>query len=237
MAPSSNGDPQHWVGLGEIDPDDDALLPPGFDATPEDEVEGEGGYPDHRNLVRLWLDDEDVICKVRLSAKWFDRLGGWRGLEQAFGEAFAAVALDQLPTIEVSDEDASAPVSVPRGTAPLSEERLAEHTRRANDLLTQLAALPAEANGTWHQAPATGHSRDRSVSITLRPDGSLATITFDDELLAGSLMRDLEANIIAAHRDARTRFQPPTREPGERDRLLDQFGAHADELVAMIMAP
>lgn len=122
-------------------------------------------------------------------------------------------------------------------TQSLTWDFLNAHIRRTNELVAELDQLPEEANGTWHASGCVGRSPDRGVAITLRPDGSLESISLDGDLLAGSMMRDLEASIIAAHKDARARFRPPTREPGDRDRLIEQFGAHREELVALLLTP
>lgn len=190
------------------------------------------GFADPQGTVRIWLDDQQRISRVRLSPNWRERLHGTRGLEMVFTVVFLAInehipAEVPMPALALDDETRQA-------RHPLSWEAMNALHQRDQELLEQLADLPPEGYGRWVGDQAVGHSREGSTSIALTPQGQLQSVHFSKSFVDEAPVEAIEASVIEAHRDAQAHYEPPVYEPGEADRLTNALQENRLELLAMM---
>lgn len=187
------------------------------------------GFSDPQGAVRVWVDENVTMSKVRMSPSWRDRVGR-NGLEAAFGVVFLQINnyfRDLKPAESIESDNRTA-------KRPLHWDTMWELTQRNERIRTQLASLGPEAAGKWIGQAATGVAPDRSVAIVLNLHGQLDHVEFGKQWLEEARIRQISDAVVRAHVDAKSRFVPPVYEEGERDRLQNEMSDNRNELLAMM---
>lgn len=209
--------------FGEEEPDEaDALEPSGPWTAAR-------GFSDPHGAVRVWVDDEVTINKVRMSPSWRERVGRG-GLESAYGLVFLQINnyfRDLVPAQSLESDNRTA-------RRPLHWDSMWELCQRNDRIRAQLEQLGPEGDGKWIGHPATGVAPDRTVAITLDLHGRLERIEFRKQWLEQARIRQISDAVVRAHQDAKARFVPPVYEEGERDRLQNEMSDNRNELLAMM---
>ena len=221
-------------GMDTDDQEPDDLDPRGESAD-EDELfstgpwTAEAGFTDPSSSVRVWVDEEQIISKVRISPSWRERVGSG-GLEQAFGLCFLQINnyfREPSPATSMEGDDRFAKM-------PLRSSDMVAIIRRNDEIRSHLKTLGPEAQGNWKGSPSVGVTPDKSVALTLDLHGKLARIEFNSAWLEQARVRQISNAVVRAHREARALFVPPTYEEGERDRLTAEMVDNRKELLAMM---
>lgn len=195
----------------------------------DDEWEPSMGFPDPQGVLRVWLDDEGVLERVRLSLHWRSRLGD-HPLEDAFDFAFLLVnnfrrERDHRLLHEPEEQPA---------LEPLSWEAMSRIRGRRREIHQRLSEL-GEAGATaieGHETVGTG-ARGK-VRLGLDLDGLIQGVRFDQAWLEQARAREIGDAVVEAHRDAVARYEPPEVELGERERLVNELTGLRNELTAMM---
>lgn len=190
----------------------------------------EAGFNDATNMVRVWVDEDQVINKVRINPSWREKIKDAGALQYAFGTIFIQINNYYRPspaTIELETDQREA-------REPLSWDSMMKIYTEFQRLQDEFESLGPESSGSWNGQETVGHSKKNHVQITLDLHGALANIAIDPKLLEHSRVKEVSDAVIQAHRDARDRHQPATYEPGERDRIMDQLQDNRLELLAMM---
>jgi DNA-binding protein YbaB len=208
--------------------DDDLLAPVGG----AEEWTPEQGFPDSSMTVRIWVDADKRLTKVRISNRWRERAKGTT-LSNMFDEAFvlATAALGTLfPTAERS------PDTEPNES--LSWESLDDVVAGIAEVSREQAALDAdpasEMPSRWVGAPVEGHSANRMVAVRLSLHGRVEKVAFSDAWLNQSRVSEVCAAVMEAQAAALARFVPPVYEPGDRERLADRFRRLEERSAALL---
>ncbi|MGJ6979491.1 hypothetical protein ACSDQ9_03010 [Aestuariimicrobium soli] len=187
------------------------------------------GFPDPWGIATVWLDEDDLIGRVRMSVHWRSRLGQG-SLAQAFGQIFMLINNHR----EGEAFRSVAPADDRPAPRPMSWEALADLRERSAELNRRLLALPAEVRGRHENRWTDGFGAHGNIRITLNPTGALSAIAFNEGWLGRARIKELSDGIVEAHRAARAAWVPPAYERSERDDLIDQLTATRDELTAML---
>ena len=219
--------------IDEADPGTDDLLAPvgaGEQWTPEQ------GYPDSSLSVRIWVDENLRLTKVRISNRWRDRAKG-TSLSSMFDEAF----LFANASIGSSTSPVTAPASPDQASATLTWQSLDEilaETVRLNQEAARLDALPyAEVvPNRWVGNRVEGLSANQMVAVLLSIHGRTERIAFSEPWLRQARVAEVCEAVMEAHRSAYAQFVPPVFEPGDRQRLADRFGRLREQSQALLAA-
>lgn len=186
------------------------------------------GFPDPYGVLIVWVDEDNLINRVRISPHWRTKLGQHTLLD-AIGPVFLMINNHQesVQSADLEIDEVEAP-------GPLTWEGLAELREQAAELSAQLDALPEGVRAQYQGEWTHGDGLKGKVRIVLNPLGRLATIGFDEKWLATARIKELSDGIVEAHRAARAAHQPPTIEPSERDVLIAQLTTTRNQLAAMI---
>lgn len=188
------------------------------------------GFPDPYGVLRIWVDDDDLITKVRITPIWREKLGR-TPLSQAFGITFtfinnyrgpadATVADDPLPT---------------HGVPPLSAENLQMLSEQMAAVASDLDAFGPADYGRWVGTPAEGSVVNDAVVLSLDEHGRLSGVRFDPDWLESATVRNVSLAVVQAHRAARQNWRPPTYQPGPADELRQRWNDLRMRKVAMVM--
>ena len=155
---------------------DDLLAPVGAGEqwTPEQ------GYPDSSLSVRIWVDEDLRLTKVRISNRWRDRAKG-TSLASMFDEAFLlanATIGSSTPPVTATPEPAQAS---PTLSWQSLDEILAE-TVRLNQEAARLDALPYDevVPNRWLGNRVEGLSANKMVAVLLSIHGRTERMAFSD---------------------------------------------------------
>jgi hypothetical protein len=194
----------------------------------------EQGYPDSSRSVRIWVDDNKRLAKVRISNRWRDRARG-TSLSSMFDEAFllanATLGSSALPFDGVSEDRQPA--------AALSWDSLdailAETTRLATDA-EALDQLPPDqvVPSRWVGSPVEAYSSSQMVAVRLSLHGRTEKVAFSEQWLRQARVAEVCDAVLEAHRAAYARFVPPVFEPGDRQRLADRYARLQNQSMALI---
>ena len=203
--------------LSDLAPDD-LLVPTGAG----EEWTPEQGYPDSSLSVRIWVDDDKRLTKVRISNRWRDRARG-TSLSSMFDEAFLlanASIGSPLPVMEDADE--------PVPSDYLSWESLDVLVAELDHVADEEAALDAVPSADvvpsrWVGQVVEGHSANQMVAVRLSIQGKVEKVTFSDAWLRQARVSEVCEAVMEAYRDGYARFVPPVYEPGDRQRLADKY--------------
>lgn len=177
-------------------------------------------------IVRIWLDDDGRLTKVRVSPVWFKKLQGSQTLDGAFAQAFllgGARVVQPAPAEPAED-------SQPDDDVPPPPEDAMEV------IFERLEALRGEwdaARQRWQSeppppppAPAVG--RSEGVTVKLGNTGWPASVTFDEHWLDNAQVGAICTNVQLAADRARAAFVPPLDPHAEE---LAQFEREHDALM------
>jgi hypothetical protein len=221
------------VELDEADMCTDDLLAPigaGEQWTPEQ------GYPDSSLSVRVWVDENLRLTKVRISNRWRDRAKG-TSLSSMFDEAFllanATIGSSTPPVTATSGPGQVAPTLSWQSL----DEILAE-TVRLNQEATRLDALPSDevVPNRWIGNRVEGLSTNQMVAVLLSIHGRTERIAFSEQWLRQARVAEVCEAVMEAHRSAYAQFVPPVFQPGDRQRLADRFGRLQEQSMALMGA-
>ncbi len=213
---------------------EDLLAPLGDDVpwTPDQ------GYPDSSQSVRIWVDEDRRLAKVRISNRWRERAKG-TSLSSMFDEAFLLATAqlgDESTALMPADADAG---SKPEPVEPLSWDSVFDALRRADEIQAKYAELDAKPQdevrqSRWTGSEAVGVSDNRMVQVTLDLHGMTRQVQFQETWLQQSRVSEICDAVMQAHRAAYAAHQPPTLEHG--DYMVLAIEAHrASEHVMAVM--
>lgn len=190
----------------------------------------EMGFPDQLGVVRVWVDDDVAIERVRLSLQWRHRLGE-QTLQQSFGVVFMLInnyhRLHRRRTLNYVDPDREA-------SEPLSFAALDRLRVREDEIRGRLEALGDGGHPTLHGAETIGRSLSGRVQIKLNLVGQLAGVQFDPAWLPTARVKEISDGVVEAHAHARASFVPAEVVVGERERLVDELTEVRNETLAMM---
>ena len=211
---------------------DDLLAPTGAG----EEWTPDQGYPDSSLSVRIWVDDDKRLTKVRISNRWRDRARG-TSLSSMFDEAFVLANATLGASVPPFDD-------VPDDTDPSDvlswdslDAILAETTRLANEAAA-LDQLPPEqvTPNRWVGSPVEGYSINQMVAVRLSIHGRTEKVAFSAEWLRQARVAEVCDAVIEAHLAAYAQFVPPSFEPGDRQRLADRYARLRNQSMALLAA-
>ncbi len=230
-----------WGNQSDIDnflaPDEysDEETDPGLGLAEGREWTEADGFMEGKGLVRVWVDETGLINKVRISLHWYDKLSDGERLEDSFARCF--VLINNRWIFSGNDIGVVSPVKHQdiEIAEPFSPEAHRQIMEEAARLKLKLSKFSASDYGSWQGSPVTGEAADGNVKLYLDELGNLARVSFDDSWLDTARVRMIGDAVIAAHRDARARFRPPTYVPTEADRIKDEFDACRLKLKRMLL--
>lgn len=192
----------------------------------------EDGYVDSSGSVRVWVDENRRLTKIRISNRWRERSRGTT-LSSMLDEALLmAQARIGTGTPRVAERE---PDRVP----PLSWESLAELQQQSFEIAEESARLddlpPAQVQPSrWEGALVEGTSSNRMVKARLSLFGLTEQVTFDPAWLRDSRVSQVCESVMEAHRDAYANFREPVFQPGDRERLAARSERVQSSLMAMM---
>lgn len=187
------------------------------------------GFADRDRAVRVWVDDDVTISRVRVSSLWRERVGEKR-LTNAFLSCFFQINNHFRSPLDAMSFDGDGR----EASEPLSWDGMWALLERNRRIAAEVADLGPEDDGRWVGACVTGVSPDRTAAITLNVHGLLDGIEFNRTWLASARGRQIGDAVVRAHRHAKAQFVPPTYEEGKRDQLLQEMADNRFELLAMM---
>jgi len=212
---------------------DDLLVPTGAG----EEWTPDQGYPDSSLSVRIWVDDDRRLTKVRISNRWRERARG-TSLSSMFDESFllanaahgsstppgSPVAAERVPTDALSWDSLD---------AILAETRRLAHQAEALDQLPPDQVTP----NRWVGATVEAFSTNQMVAVRLSIHGRTEKVAFAEPWLRQARVAEVCDAVLEAHRAAYARFVPPVFEPGDRQRLADAFARLQNQSMALLGTP
>jgi hypothetical protein len=212
---------------------DDLLVPTGAG----EEWTPDQGYPDSSLSVRIWVDDDRRLTKVRISNRWRDRARG-TSLSSMFDEAFllanATLGSSTLPVAPAPEE--AAPTDVLSWDS--LDAILAETTRLAKEAAA-LDQLPPDqvTPNRWVGVPVEAYSANQMVAVRLSVQGRTEKVAFSEPWLRQARVAEVCDAVLEAHRNAYAQFVPPVFEPGDRQRLADAYARLQNQSMALLATP
>ena len=191
----------------DADDDYDPLAPVHVGAVDEEDDDQGSDHTaaDPQRIVKVWLDDDGTLLRVRLSPIWHRKLGH-RTLSEVFAGVMAAARIRIAPEPDEAEVDLTGVdfSGVMRfGRDPFTTLRLAldnVNRRWAEAAQRQLAARPA--------TPRPVQVSDGDVSVRLDTDGRLVAVDFDDDYLDDADVREISDAIVRLTRQARAQYVP-----------------------------
>lgn len=217
---------------GDALPEDDLLQATGAG----EEWTPDQGYPDSSLSVRVWVDDDKRLTKVRISNRWRDRARG-TSLSSMFDEAFllanATLGSSTPPIDDPSDGGGS--------TEALSWESLdaiVAETARLAEESAALDQLPADqvAPNRWVGSPVEAYSANQMVVVRLSIHGRTEKVAFSEPWLRQARVAEVCDAVLEAHRAACAQFVPAVFEAGDRQRLADRYTRLQNQSMALLSA-
>lgn len=190
------------------------------------------GFYDPVGVLRVWIDADAAIERVRLLPTWRTKLKRMP-LETAFALAFAWInnhvrserALAELPLDEV-------PTS---GPGPrLSPEALAGIRARLAEIDAELATCGPADRGRWVGRGVRGPGAGGKVGVSIDEHRWLTGVDFDPGWLEAASPRDIAQSVVQGHRAALAAWRPPVHELGRSDELLAERTRVRSQIQAMI---
>lgn len=190
----------------------------------------EMGFPDQLGVLRVWVNDDVLIERVRLSIHWRNRLGD-QTLQQSFGVVFMLInnyhRLQRRRTLNYYDPDREA-------SEPLSFAALDRLREREDDIRRRLDALGDEGHPTFTGTETIGAGLHGRVRLKLNLLGQLDGVQFDPAWLPGARIKEISDGVVEAHADARRHFVPAEVLVGEREKLVNELTELRNETLAMM---
>lgn len=177
------------------------------------------GFPDSYGVLRIWLDNDDLITRVLLTPYWREKLSE-QPLSAAFHSAFMLInnhrlneptpclgsLLHEPTTVPLMDESAI--------------EALWQRSVEIRERLTQFST--DEALGRWEGEGSVGTAANGDVCLYLDLHGKLADIKFSEKWLTNTSARRVGLCVVQAHRDAWEKWREPVYIPGPADEFADE---------------
>lgn len=194
------------------------------------EDEGDGGIGGGNGIVRIWVEDDGRVSKVRVSPVWFQKLGPGQTLEQAFHEAFAKARMRvaEQGTVESAPIDEADFGEIP----PLTPENISLYVRMMNDHRKRWLDL-VEESAKEPPAPAPSfRGKSAGVVVTLTSAGFPSKVEFDDKWLDEAQVGSICINVSAAATKAYEQFERYVPEANERDEAMRTMEAEQEYMMA-----
>ena len=192
--------------------------------------EGDGGIGGGNGIVRIWVEDDGRMSKVRVSPVWFQKLGPGRTLEQAFQEAFskARMRVAEQGAVESTPIDEADFGEIP----PLTPENISLYVRMMNDHRKRWLAL-VEESAKEPPAPApTFRGKSAGVIVTLANSGFPSKVEFNEKWLDEAQVGSICINVSAAATKAYEQFERYVPEANERDEAMRTMEAEQEYMMA-----
>lgn len=185
----------------------------------------DGGFGD--GVVRIWVDDDGRLEKVRVSPYWFKKLQGSDTLAGSFNQAFhvAGMRLASPTEAELSDFDEELG-ELPEPT--LENLRIVRLMIEENSRLITAAAEEAAQRPAVLQRRLTG--RHEGVTVVLDADGRPSEVRFDEAWLDDVQVGPLASAVMHAANKAYAKRVPV--EPDPRFAALDDHQRRQELLLA-----
>lgn len=192
--------------------------------------EGDGGIGGGNGIVRIWVDDDGRMSKVRVSPVWFQRLGPGQTLEQAFHEAFfkARMLVAEPEAVEARTFDDADFGEIP----PLTPENISLYVRMMNDHRKRWLALVEESANEPPAPVPTFRGKSAGVVVTLTEAGFPSRVGFDEKWLDEAQVGSICINVSAAANKAYEQFEQYVPETNERDEALRTMEAEQEYMMA-----
>lgn len=210
----------------EPEPEDDLEVPPAPDydsvADPEEDAaeqadqvswEPAHGFPDGSRAVRVWGNEDGELVRVRVSLNWRTKLQS-SSLEESFVICFALLngALTRPPLVPDPE-----PLPEPDIPDQLSWTFLEELRKEEAALEAELAELPSDDTDRWVGELVCEPDAEKRACVQLDVHGRPMTVRFASHWLAESATAgEIARAVMAAYRQARAKYQPPTPHYSER---------------------
>ncbi|MGJ6981451.1 hypothetical protein ACSDQ9_13135 [Aestuariimicrobium soli] len=237
-------DPLAPMSMGSLEADSDAEDGDEFASSRRMLEDGSINYDkpfaDPLGMVRVWIDADRAITKVRMSPNWRDRLPssagtGAEALTRAFSAAFVSINnVDRTETHTDGRVNLDGAEAEP-ATRPIAWDDLARLQRRSDQVMQRFDQLDdSEGHGVWHAEQAVGRAGGDKVVVTMDHTGRYLGITFDGAWLEGARVREVTTAVTAAAAEAKARVRPGTYEPGERDELFEELSSIRTEMKSLM---
>ncbi|RRD46951.1 hypothetical protein [Tessaracoccus sp. OH4464_COT-324] len=240
--------PPPSYGLDEsadVTEDEDLLAPPswGADDEPTDAQRQPSAISGGRGLVRIWLDDDGSLARVRVNDLWSPQ-SGFAPLEAAFAEAFQKMAVQKLEVVAQSLEEPGTEFDLEALQAEALEGFDPEATTlqdpsEVDDLLDQIEdnlRRWEERQREIGELPAAVATRTKAssgpVTVILDRFGGLAEVEFTPGWLEDATGVAIEKLVVRAARKALVSFV--LRVSPEQEEL-ESFRAEHDRLLNLVL--
>lgn len=196
------------------------------------------GFQDGAQVLRVFVDEDKHIVKVRMSPNWRERItkvnpkaSEAEGLSKAFRTTFIQIAVLDAGSVDQSDEELD---NDREAKEPLTWDAINKTIQASRSVAEQLDALGDGGFGQFQGQETVGTAEGNKVRLTLGVRGFAENVEFDPAWLDESRVKQVCDAVVAAYANARERFVPPTYVPGERDGLLEQQRDLRNEMLAMM---
>ena len=192
--------------------------------------EGDGGIGGGNGVVRIWVDDDGRMSKVRVSPVWFQRLGPGQTLELAFQDAFAKARMRvaERGTVESTSFDDADFGEIP----PLTPENISLYVRMMNDHRKRWLALVEESAKEPPAPVPTFRGKSAGVVVTLTNAGFPSRVEFNEKWLDDAQVGSICINVSAAATKAYEQFERYVPETNERDEAMRTMEAEQEYMMA-----
>ncbi len=196
----------------------------------------EQGYPDSSLSVRIWVDDDKRLTKVRISNRWRDRAKG-TSLSSMFDEAFL-LANATLASSTPPQFGADAPAGQGAALSWDSLDAILSESAQLDQEAARLDALPPDqvVPNRWQGNQVEGLSANQMVAVLLSIHGRTERVVFSEQWLRQARVSEVCEAVMEAHRQAYARFVPPVFEAGDHQRLADRYARLQDQSMALLGA-
>lgn len=215
---------------------DDVAAAPFLGVSEEPEADGEWtpehGFPSAGDVVRLWVDEEGIPTRLRISLNWREHLKNTT-LQQAINQALVlSQSYTNRPTFSAIDLS-----TVPEAKQPLSEDAFRKLVKEVDALEVEQEELLASAA----QAPredfdaGTGTAAEGKIRVTMDPSGFIRTIAIDEEWAReDARVAEINEGVKKASREAKDNFVPQQRS-SELDRIQQRRRDLIGQMRAMLI--
>lgn len=192
--------------------------------------EGDGGIGGGNGIVRIWVEDDGRMSKVRVSPVWFQRLGPDQTLELAFQDAFAKARMRvaERGTVESTSFDDADFGEIP----PLTPENISLYVRMMNDHRKRWLALVEESVKEPPAPVPTFRGKSAGVVMTLTNAGFPSRVEFNQKWLDDAQVGSICINVSAAAAKAYEQFEQYVPETNERDEAIRTMEAEQEYMMA-----
>ena len=192
--------------------------------------EGDGGIGGGNGIVRIWVEDDGRMSKVRVSPVWFQRLGPGQTLELAFQDAFAKARMRvaERGTVESTSFDDTDFGEIP----PLTPENISLYVRMMNDHRNRWLALVEESAKEPPAPVPTFRGKSAGVVVTLTNAGFPSRVEFNQKWLDDAQVGSICINVSAAAAKAYEQFEQYVPETNERDEAIRTMEAEQEYMMA-----